>query len=171
MKQVGDDRFVDWRWAEIKLAKKAGLRARFEGADSEVVRFKPIGCKVLARLDEKLDKFRSDGVLVIPDSYKRQPLIATVLAVGHGHLDEKGKAHDTAQLQPGDRIYLGPYNGIEVQLDDEHEYRVCELYHRDPSLRLTGIIDIYAVIENDDGTPYQGTPTSQELQAWMNAAK
>lgn len=136
-------------------------------------------CTALVRLDEKISHYDNSGarLIVIPDAYKRQPLIGTVVAVGPPKVDDEGQTFPIG-LEVGERVYLGPYNGQLVDLDDGHEYRLCQGYNPDPHLKQakgeiehpeTAWPDIYAVIETDDGEPYEGTPSKAEVRAWISS--
>jgi chaperonin GroES len=74
-------------------------------------RLNPTGKHLLVRRVEP--QAVSKGGIIIPDSAKKKPFEAEVLAVGSGWRDELGKLH-LVSIMPGERVFFGAYHGTEV---------------------------------------------------------
>lgn len=72
---------------------------------------RPTGNHLLVRRVEPSSV--SKGGIIIPDSAKKKPFEAEVLAVGPGWRDELGKLHKVA-IEPGERVMFGAYQGTQV---------------------------------------------------------
>ena len=62
------------------------------------------------------------GNIVIPDTAKEKPQLATVMAVGSGRITDEGKTVPL-DVKVGDQALLGKYAGTEVTLDGQ-EYLI-----------------------------------------------
>lgn len=78
---------------------------------------RPLGHYVLVRLDEQTAHSPS-GVLYIPDACREQQTTGVVIAVGPGKFDEHGVLR-RCELQPGDRVFVGKWNGFELEPPDD----------------------------------------------------
>lgn len=122
-------------------------------------KIRPLGANVLVRLDEREKMYR--GVLHIPDDAQRQPQSAVVIAVGPGYIADrrvtdnrgyqkpnewrKGGERIPLEVQPGDRVLVGKWNGVPIESPDhdpEGEYYMvsCDLERIVPEL--------YAIVED-----------------------
>lgn len=72
---------------------------------------RPQGAHLLVRRVEPAAV--SKGGIIIPDTAKKKPFEAEVLAVGPGWRDELGKLH-LVSIVPGERVLFGAYQGTEV---------------------------------------------------------
>jgi len=76
--------------------------------------FTPLHDRILVRREEEVGTTR--GGLIIPDSAKDKPQEGTVISVGRGKTNEKGKLFPLTVKQ-GDAILFGKYSGTEIKLD------------------------------------------------------
>lgn len=79
------------------------------------VKIKPLGDKVLVRVNEKKEKSKSG--LIIPDTAKEKPQEGKVVAIGKGKTTDEGKVLPL-DVKAGDTILYGKYSGTEIKLDD-----------------------------------------------------
>jgi chaperonin GroES len=70
---------------------------------------------IVQRIDEGEQKV---GGIIIPDSAKEKPQQGTVIAVGNGKANDKGK-RIPLDVKAGDRILFGKYSGQEIKLDGQ----------------------------------------------------
>ena len=84
------------------------------------VQIRPLYDRVLAKRVEKEEEVR--GGIIIPDVAKEKPMIAEIIAVGTGHLQEDGKILPL-DVEPGQKVLIGKYAGTEVKIDGE-EYLI-----------------------------------------------
>ena len=76
---------------------------------------------IVQRIDEGEQKV---GGIIIPDSAKEKPQQGTVIAVGNGKANDKGK-RIPLDVNAGDRILFGKYSGQEIKLDGQ-EYLIMK---------------------------------------------
>ena len=76
---------------------------------------------IVQRIDEGEQKV---GGIIIPDSAKEKPQQGTVIAVGNGKTNDKGK-RIPLDVNAGDRILFGKYSGQEIKLDGQ-EYLIMK---------------------------------------------
>src|ERR671932_1251681 len=80
-------------------------------------RIRPLADRVVIRPQEKEEKTR--GGIFLPDTAsKEKPQEGTVVAVGEGRLDDKGKRTPVA-VKAGDKVLFAKYAGTEVKIEDE----------------------------------------------------
>jgi len=84
------------------------------------VAIKPLEDRILVQANEA-ETTTASG-LVIPDTAKEKPQEGTVLAVGPGRFDEKGK-RIPVDVKVGDTVIYSKYGGTEVKYAGE-EYLV-----------------------------------------------
>jgi chaperonin GroES len=77
---------------------------------------KPLSDRVVIKPSPKEEVTKSG--LVIPDTAKEKPQEGTVLAVGPGKTDEKGKRLPM-DVNVGDKVLYAKYAGTEVKLEGE----------------------------------------------------
>ena len=70
---------------------------------------------IVQRIDEGEQKV---GGIIIPDSAKEKPQQGTVIAVGNGKANDKGK-RIPLDVKAGDRILFGKYSGQEIKVDGQ----------------------------------------------------
>jgi chaperonin GroES len=75
------------------------------------MKLRPLGDRVVLQYQEAEEKTQTG--IILPDSAKEKPQVATVIAVGAGSGDEK------PQVKEGDKVIVSKYSGTEVKLDDE----------------------------------------------------
>lgn len=111
---------------------------------------RPLGNNVLVKLDTQRTHYGS-GAIETPDYYREQQVLATVVAVGRGVMQSGGLLH-RVMLEPGDRVLLGKYNGVELPPPDhdaEGSYWVCDcsyLFKRPGPREPFREADIYAQV-------------------------
>ena len=82
------------------------------------MKMRPLHDRILVRRFE--EKQTVKGGIIIPDTAKEKPQEGTIIAVGAGKLDEKGK-RVPLDVKAGDKILFGKYSGSEIEIDDvEH---------------------------------------------------
>lgn len=82
------------------------------------MKVKPIGDRVLIKRMEPKEQVK--GGIIIPDTAKEKPLEGTIVAVGEGRYDEKGKLIPMS-VKEGQKVLVGKYAGTEIKIDDvEH---------------------------------------------------
>ena len=77
---------------------------------------------IVQRIDEGEQKV---GGIIIPDSAKEKPQRGTVIAVGNGKANDKGK-RIPLDVKAGDRILFGKYSGQEIKLDGQEYFIMKE---------------------------------------------
>lgn len=75
------------------------------------MQMRPTGKNLLVRRVEAQSVSR--GGIVIPDSAKKKPFEAEVLAVGPGWRDDRGVLH-LVGIRPGEKVLFGSFQGTEV---------------------------------------------------------
>ena len=93
-----------------------------EQAEKKKTILKPLGNRVVAQRAEEEETLK--GGIIIPDSAKKKPETARVIAVGEGKKTEDGKVIPIS-LKVGDLILMDKYSGQEVTIDDE-EYIIVK---------------------------------------------
>src|SRR6516164_676835 len=94
------------RQTQIK-SKKGGYRTHM------AINVKPLSDRVLVQpLEEK-------GGIIIPDTAKEKPQEGTVVAIGTGKLDDKGKKIEF-NVKVGDKVLISKYGGTEIKIDGEN---------------------------------------------------
>lgn len=83
---------------------------------------KPLGNRVLAQRLEAETTMK--GGIILPDSAKKKPETAKVIAVGVGKTNDDGKLIPVP-VKVGDVILMDKYSGQEVTLNDE-EYVIVK---------------------------------------------
>jgi co-chaperonin GroES (HSP10) len=118
--------------------------------------FRPTACRVAVRLDPRRATFAlgalhpaslvgdaSATMIVAPDEYQEQPCSGVVVAVG------PGTPESPMQIEVGQRVLLGKYNGIALSsdyFDRPGEYVVLDARHDKPKPHVP---DVYGVIEEE----------------------
>jgi chaperonin GroES len=77
---------------------------------------KPLGNRVLVKRVEREETLK--GGLILPDTAKKKPETAKVVAIGSGTTTTEGK-QIPIPVQEGDTILMDKYSGQEVTIDDE----------------------------------------------------
>src|SRR6516225_9875553 len=78
------------------------------------INVKPLGDRVLVQpLEEKEVK---KGGIIIPDTAKEKPQEGTVVAIGTGKLDDKGKKIEF-NVKVGDKVLISKYGGTEIKIN------------------------------------------------------
>jgi chaperonin GroES len=113
------------------------VRARFEGRrgvasaarrpDPEetatMSTIRPLHDRVIVRRVKEEEK--SKGGIIIPDTAKEKPTEGEVIAVGNGKVQEDGTLRKL-DVNVGDRVLFGKYNGNEVKVDGEDRLIIRE---------------------------------------------
>lgn len=84
----------------------------------------PVGGRIIIEYDQP-EKFYSKGLIAIPDKYQDTPKQATVLAVGSGRFNKKGNRIPLG-VESGQRVEIGPYQGIEFRWEEKSYYFISE---------------------------------------------
>ncbi|MBI5272360.1 MAG: co-chaperone GroES [Chlamydiia bacterium] len=77
-------------------------------------RIKPMGGRIVVQRDEA--KTTKGGIL-LPEAAQQKPREGTVIAVGAGKIDDKGRIHPVG-VKVGDKILFSSYGGTEYKTDD-----------------------------------------------------
>jgi len=77
---------------------------------------RPLGDKVLVKRMDAEEK--TEGGIIIPDSSKEKPLEATIIAVGKGKVDEKGKTTPLT-VKKGDKVLFNKFGGSEISVEGQ----------------------------------------------------
>ena len=80
------------------------------------IKLRPLGNRILAERQEEDATLK--GGIILPDSAKKKPETAVVIAVGPGKKNKEGKLVPVP-VKVGDCILLEKYSGQEVTLEDE----------------------------------------------------
>jgi len=88
-----------------KAAKKAG--------SGKIV---PLGDRVVLKRAEAED--RTSGGIVLPDSAKDRPQKGEVVAIGDGHVNDKGE-RVALTVKEGDRVIFTSYAGDDITIGEE----------------------------------------------------
>jgi len=84
---------------------------------------KPLGDRVLLEICEKVEEKK--GGIFLPDSAKEKPQEYTVVALGTGKTDDKGKKVPF-DVAVGDIVLTSRYGGTEVKVADK-EYKIVSM--------------------------------------------
>lgn len=82
-------------------------------------KIKPLGNKIVVQRKEAT---ATKGGILLPESAKEKPRQGTVVAVGPGKTDEKGKVL-VLDVKVGDEVLFSSYSGTEYKAD-EQEYLI-----------------------------------------------
>ena len=96
------------------------------------MKFRPLHDRVLIEVLDSEEK--TSGGIIIPDASQEKPLEGTVVAVGKGRVDEKGKLTPLT-VKKGDKVLFSKYGGGEISIDGQ-------------DLLILEETDILAVLEN-----------------------
>ena len=102
---------------------------------------RPLGDKVFIVSDPVSDFVGTTGLIKIPDEYKpKKRRTGTVVAVGKGYYDNKGKFHPTS-IKVGERVayHFGVPWSMDVEGQDGKQHRV----------EYMGEKDIQMILDND----------------------
>ncbi|RDB31759.1 co-chaperone GroES [Candidatus Similichlamydia laticola] len=77
--------------------------------------FKPLGDRVLLK---RVEAETHSGGIILPESAKKKPEVALVVAVGPGKRDKEGRLI-AMPVQVGDTVLVSKYSGQEVTLEGE----------------------------------------------------
>lgn len=81
------------------------------------MKIKPLHDRVIVKRVEEEDKTK--GGIIIPDTAKEKPIMGTIIAVGSGKSEGKGKGKIPLDVKEGDKILFSKYAGTEVTIDGE----------------------------------------------------
>lgn len=98
---------------------------------------KPVNDRVIVQKDEP-EKVTKGGI-VIPDAAQERATRGTILAVGPGKYAEKTGVFIPTTMTVGTKVLFHPFAGSEMKVGDLTFYNMPEG-------------DIWAIIEDDDGT-------------------
>lgn len=77
-------------------------------------KIKPLGNRIVVkRTEPKTTK----GGIILPETAQEKPKQGTVVAVGPGKVDDKGRSH-SLDVKVGDEILFSSYSGTEYKSDD-----------------------------------------------------
>lgn len=76
-------------------------------------KIKPLGNRIVI---ERKEAIATKGGILLPESAKEKPRHGTVIAVGPGKTDEKGKNHPL-DVKVGDEVLFSSYAGTEYKED------------------------------------------------------
>ncbi len=78
------------------------------------IQLKPLGGRVVVEPLEQEDV--TAGGIVLPETAKEKPQKGSVIAVGPGDRDDKGK-HIPMDVNVGDVVLFAKYSGTEIKVD------------------------------------------------------
>ena len=78
------------------------------------MKIRPLYDRLLVRRLEAEEK--TQGGIIIPDTAKEKPLIASVVAVGEGRFNDDGELRSLT-VKAGNRILISKYAGTEVKIE------------------------------------------------------
>ena len=84
---------------------------------------KPLGDRVLLKVASQEEK--TAGGILLPDSAKEKPQVGEVVAVGSGHINDKGD-RVPPEVAIGSRVLYGKYAGTELKLAGEDHILLTE---------------------------------------------
>ena len=79
------------------------------------MKIKPLHDRVIVKRVEEEEKTK--GGIIIPDTAKEKPIMGTIIAVGSGKSEGKGKI--PLDVKEGDKVLFSKYAGTEVTIDGE----------------------------------------------------
>lgn len=79
------------------------------------MKFKPLYDRVLVKREEPESK--SKGGIYFPETGLERPMLAIVVEVGDGRIDEAGRL-TPLRIQVGARVALGQYAGTDIVVGD-----------------------------------------------------
>jgi len=82
-------------------------------------KLKPLGNKLVVQRKEAIT---TKGGILLPEAAKEKPRQGTVVAVGPGKMDEKGKVN-ALDVKVGDQVLFSSYAGTEYKAE-EQEYLI-----------------------------------------------
>ena len=85
-------------------------------ASSGGIRIVPLGDRVVLKRGEAEET--TTGGIVLPDSAKDKPQRGEVVAVGDGHVNDKGD-RVALSVREGDKVIFSSYAGDEISVGDE----------------------------------------------------
>lgn len=85
--------------------------------------FRPLHDQVLVEF-AAVEKTKTKGGIILPDTAKEKPLEGKVVAVGSGYRSKKGELISLA-VKKGDRVIYGKWTGTEIKVA-EKEYLVLK---------------------------------------------
>lgn len=85
-------------------------------ASSAGTRIVPLGDRVVLRRAEAEQK--TTGGILLPDSAQGKPQRGEVVAIGDGHVNDKGE-RIALTVKEGDRVIFSSYAGDEIVMGDE----------------------------------------------------
>lgn len=85
-------------------------------ASSAGTRIVPVGDRVVLKRAEAEET--TSGGIVLPDAAQDKPQRGEVVAVGDGHVNDKGERVPLT-VKEGDRVIFSSYAGDEITLGDE----------------------------------------------------
>ena len=85
--------------------------------------FRPLHDQVLVEFTA-VEKTKTKGGIIVPDTAKEKPLEGKVAAVGSGYRSKKGDLIGLA-VKKGDRVIYGKWTGTEIKVADK-EYLVLK---------------------------------------------
>jgi chaperonin GroES len=78
------------------------------------MKIRPLYDRILVKRLEEQNK--TAGGLYIPDTAKEKPMEASVVAVGHGKVQEDGSLRKL-EIKAGDKVLFTKYSGSEIKID------------------------------------------------------
>lgn len=78
------------------------------------MKIRPLYDRLLVRRLEAEEK--TQGGIIIPDTAKEKPLVASVVAVGEGRFNDDGELRSLT-VQTGNRVLISKYAGTEVKIE------------------------------------------------------
>ena len=83
---------------------------------------KPLGGRIFVKRVESVDV--SVGGIIIPETARQKAMEGTIIAVGPGNVDKKGK-REVMHVKVGDQVVFGKWSGTDITLNNE-EFVIIE---------------------------------------------
>lgn len=92
------------------------MGTRSNGSSAVAVTLRPLADRVVARPLGREEMTKSG--IMLPDTAKEKPMRGTIVAVGQGRRNEKGK-RVPMEVQAGDEILFAKYAGTDFKHEEE----------------------------------------------------
>jgi chaperonin GroES len=79
-------------------------------------RLRPLHDRIVVRTDQP-PAHSEGGIFLLPQT-REKTIQGEILASGPGYTDDRGRFFPNS-VRPGDRVLLGSYKGVEIEVDGE----------------------------------------------------
>src|ERR1700737_1229837 len=85
-------------------------------ATATALKLRPLYDRIVVKRKDPRETMR--GGIIIPDTTKKKPQEAEVIAVGEGKFNDDGKRMKL-DVKKGDTVLIGKYSGTEIKIEAE----------------------------------------------------